>query len=150
MHSCWANMVEHLNISTTNIIKVMTNLKLMKHFTQVLDRKKWCADSFHLIMLCYSYDQGSFKEKWHKIHLVLADNGLMPSMDVNSHAVGNWTCFLGLQSPVFFKAISISGRQLQWVSHTVSTNSWEMKAASALEKLSISNACVVVPLEKVM
>lgn len=41
----------------------------------------------------------------------------------------------------FSKAFSLSGRQLQWASRTVSSNSWEMKGACAPEKPISSKAC---------
>lgn len=42
---------------------------------------------------------------------------------------------------LFSKAFSLSGRQLQWASHTVCSNSWEMTGACALEKPISSKAC---------
>lgn len=67
--------------------------------------------------------------------------------NVDFCAVGKWAGFSG--PLVFFsKAFSLSGRQLQWTSRRVSSNSWEMKGACALEKPSSSKACVVVPREK--
>lgn len=50
---------------------------------------------------------------------------------------------------VFFTALSLRGRQPGWMSHRVSANSWEMKAASVPEKPGTSKASVVVPPEKV-
>lgn len=65
-------------------------------------------------------------------------NGMSTSMQWESGRA-----FLGLCSFFFFfsKAFSLSRRQLQWASRTVSSNSWEMKGACALEKPISSKAC---------
>lgn len=79
------------------------------------------------------------KKKRHQTTSMLSQrnriNGTSTSMQWESGRA-----FLGLYS-FFSKAFSLSGRQLQWASRTVSSNSWEMKGACALEKPISSKAC---------
>lgn len=94
-----------------------------------------------LMVLCCSHTRWNTRQKKKKQHQTTSMlsqrnriNGMSTSMQWESGQA-----FLALSS--FSKAFSLSGRQLQWASHTVSSNSWEMTGACALEKPISSKAC---------